>query len=165
MTRQIREVMNPDPTTLSADASVADAARCMRDHDVGDVLVELDGQLRGIVTERDIVVHSVAEDRDLSQVRLGEVCTGEIITLDPETSVEEAVRLMRERALRRLPVCQDGRVVGVVAIGDLIIEFDLDSALAASEQSSGNRDAQTLPTEIRQWGGPGLVRPGRARYA
>ena len=130
MAQTISELMTPNPTVYPATASLADAARAMRDTDVGDVLVERDGTLCGIVTDRDIVVRAVAEDRNPSEVRLGDICSRDLATLAPDDSVEDAIQLMRDKALRRLPICEGGQAVGVISIGDLAIERDSDSALA-----------------------------------
>lgn len=128
--QNIQEVMTRNPMTYPASGTIADAARAMRDNDVGDVLVERDGSVCGIVTDRDIVVRGVAEDCDLNQVSLGDICTETLVTLSPTDSVEDAVRLMRTEALRRLPICDDGKPVGIVSLGDLAVERDPESALA-----------------------------------
>ncbi len=135
---QLREVMTPNPTIYSATTSIADAARAMRDTNVGDVLVERDGALCGIVTDRDIVVRAVAEDRNPSDARLGDICSRELTTLAPTDDVEDAVRVMRDKALRRLPICDGDQPVGVVSLGDLAIERDPDSALAAISTAPPN---------------------------
>ena len=130
MAQTLREVMTQNPKLFPASSTVADAARAMRDDDMGDVLVERDGVLCGIVTDRDIVVRAVAENRNPAEIKIGDICSRDLATLTPDTSVEDAVRLMRERALRRIPVCDDGKAVGVVSIGDLAIDRDGQSALA-----------------------------------
>jgi CBS domain-containing protein len=131
MAQTIRDVMTPNPTVFPATASLVEAAQAMRDGDLGDVLVEQDGQLCGIVTDRDIVVRAIAEGRKPTEVRLGDICTNELTTLSPDASVEEAEHVMRDGALRRVPIVErGGRPVGVVTLGDLAIERDRDSALA-----------------------------------
>jgi CBS domain-containing protein len=130
MVQRIRDVMTTDPTTLPQDATVADAARRMRDEDIGDVLVVRDGELSAILTDRDIAVRVVAEDRVPSDTRLNEVASKDIATLSPDATIADAVRIMRSRALRRVPVVEDGRPVGIVSIGDLAVERDTGSALA-----------------------------------
>jgi CBS domain-containing protein len=132
MSETVRQVMTPDPIVLDADATVADAARAMKARDVGDVLVRSDGTLCGIVTDRDIVVRVVAEAaRDGAMRKLRDVCTGgDLACVAPDDDVDEAIRLMREKAVRRIPVVQDGRPVGIVSIGDLAIARDRKSALA-----------------------------------
>lgn len=130
MAQSIREVMTSDPRTVDASASVVDAAREMRDGDVGPVLVTRDGRICGIVTDRDIVLRVVAEGRDPGGTAIGDVCTESLVTLTPDQTAEEAVRLMREHDVRRVPVVQDGRAAGIVAIGDLAVQRDPESALA-----------------------------------
>jgi CBS domain-containing protein len=130
MAQSIREVMTPNPAMCPATSTVADAARFMRDSDVGDVLVERDGTVCGIVTDRDIVVRAIADGQDPAKTKVGDICSRTLVSLSPVDSVEDAVRLMREKALRRLPILEDDRVVGIVSIGDLAVERDPDSALA-----------------------------------
>lgn len=130
--------MTPNPTVCPATTSLADAAKVMRDRDIGDVLVERDGKLCGVVTDRDIVVRGVAADVDPGAVRTGDICSRELATLSPTDSVRDAVALMRERALRRLPIVESGRPVGIVSLGDLAIERDADSALADISAAPAN---------------------------
>jgi len=139
MAQTVSEVMTQDPTMLDAAETVADAARAMRDRGIGDVVVEDDGRLCGIVTDRDIVVRAVAEGRAPGEVRLRDVCSADLVTVQPDTAVDEAVRLMREKALRRLPVVRGDDVVGIVSLGDLAIERDPDSALGAISSARTNR--------------------------
>lgn len=124
--------MSSDPMTMVETETVASAARMMRDNDIGDVIVlgDTDGRVSGIVTDRDLVVRVMAEERNPEQTTIGAICTGELIAIAPDDSVDTAVALMRERAIRRLPVCEGGKVVGVVSIGDLAERFDQRSALA-----------------------------------
>ncbi len=130
MAQSIREVMTKDPITLPADRPVIEAARCMRDRDIGDVIVTEGDRIIGILTDRDIVVRVVAEGRDPATTTLGEVATGSLATVSPDDSVDDAVRLIREHNVRRLPVVENGRPVGVVTIGDLAMDLDRRSALA-----------------------------------
>jgi CBS domain-containing protein len=126
----LRELMTADPVVLDADATVADAAKAMKARDVGDVLVRSQGELLGIVTDRDLVVRCLAEDaKSAATKRLGEICSRQIRALTPETDVREAIRLMEERAIRRVPVVENGKPVGIVSLGDLAIARDRDSAL------------------------------------
>lgn len=130
MAQLVREIMARDPISLPSDASVLDAARRMRDDDIGDVMVADVDNLLGIVTDRDLVVRVLAEGRDPARTPLAEVFSGELLSVEPEADVDEAARLMRENAVRRLPVVESGRLVGVVTIGDLAVEEDGRSALA-----------------------------------
>lgn len=138
MNLTLRDVMSPAPTVQPATATLADAARAMRDHDIGDVLVERDGSLCGIVTDRDIVVRAVAEDRMPSEVQLGEICSNQLTTLGPDSTLDEAVTLMRTQAVRRLPVCENGRPLGIVSLGDLAMDRDPNSALAGISAAAPN---------------------------
>jgi CBS domain-containing protein len=130
MVTKIRQVMVPRPITVPADCSLTEAAQLMRDGDVGDVIVRDGPRIAGILTDRDIVIRAVAEDRAPADVTVGEICSSDLLTVGPEDAIERAVQLMREGAIRRLPVAEDGRVVGIVTLGDLAIERDEDTALA-----------------------------------
>ena len=122
--------MTRDPRTVNADDPVIDAARIMRDSDIGDAVVMDGGQVTGIVTDRDIVVRSVAEGIDAESASVSEVCTTGVETIEPEASVDDALSLMREKDIRRLPVAKNGRPVGIISLGDLAVEREPDSTLA-----------------------------------
>jgi CBS domain-containing protein len=130
MKQNIREVMTPNPTALAQTATIMEAACAMRDNDIGDVVVLDNGRLCGILTDRDIVVRALAAGRDPTRTSVGEICSRALVTLAPDDSTGEAVRVMRERAIRRLPVEEDGRVVGIVTLGDVAVDADRRSALA-----------------------------------
>ena len=125
----VRDVMTPLPRAMDASASVMDAAEIMRDSDIGDVVVLEDQRLYGILTDRDIVVRVLAEGSDPATVRVGQVCSRELTTIPPTASVGDAVRLIREKAIRRLPVVEEGEVVGIVSMGDIAVARDRKSAL------------------------------------
>lgn len=120
MPHLVREVMTHDPVTLPEEAPVVKAAKLMRDRGIGDVLVVRDDRLRGLVTDRDIVVRAVAEGRDLAATPLATLCTSEVVTVRPDQDVDDAARLMREKDVHQLPVVVEGRPVGVVALADLM---------------------------------------------
>lgn len=126
----VGEFMTTRPLTLPASATLSDAARQMRDADIGDVIVADGDSIRGIVTDRDITVRGVAEDLDPSTTALGEILTEQVITVTPHDDAVAAADVMRTYAVRRLPVMDDGRLVGVVSIGDLAVEREPDSVLA-----------------------------------
>jgi CBS domain-containing protein len=138
MATAIRDLMTTDPVVLPASTTVLDAARRMRDDDIGDVLVEEDGQLRGIVTDRDVVTRVVADNRAPDEVSIGHICSGELHTLSPEDDLEAAVGLLRDHAVRRVPVVEGGTAVGILAIGDLAVTEDQASALADISAAAGN---------------------------
>jgi CBS domain-containing protein len=130
MAQSIQELMTPDPQTIPADATLQDAAREMKSDDIGAVLVEDNGNIAGILTDRDIVVRAIAEGRDPSSIKVGEIASRDVKTLTPNSSVEDAIKIVREQNVRRIPVVEDGRPAGIVSIGDLAVERDSDSALA-----------------------------------
>jgi len=131
MSDRVRNVMTPNPVVLPQTASVLDAARAMAEANVGPVLVvDREEALCGVVTDRDIVVRAVATGRSLASTALGEMCTEETATLAPSDLVGDAIRLMRRHAVRRLPVVDAGRPVGMVSLGDLVLQADSVSASA-----------------------------------
>ena len=129
MGTSISDVMTKDPAMLDVMSTAADAALMMRERGIGDVLVTDGDQLRGIVTDRDIVVRAVAENRNPVAVTVGEICSDDVTSLAPNDSISDAVKLMSDRALRRLPIVDNGRPVGIVSLGDLAVEQDRESAL------------------------------------
>ncbi|GAA0369018.1 CBS domain-containing protein [Actinoallomurus spadix] len=120
MAQKVRDVMTPEPVALPLDAPLTEAARLMRDQGIGGVLVTQAGRLCGLLTDRDIVVRAVAEGRDLYGTRLDQVCSAGVVTIGPDDEAEAAVRLMRERGVRRLPVVEEGRAVGIVSLRDVM---------------------------------------------
>jgi CBS domain-containing protein len=130
MAQSIREVMTADPRTVESGATVAEAAREMRDGDVGSVVVIENGKVAGIITDRDIAVRVVAQGLDPDATRVSEAATMPPVTLTVDQSVDDAIRLVREQEIRRIVVVQDDRAAGIVSLGDLAIERDTDSALA-----------------------------------
>ena len=130
MKQCIGEVMTPCPKTLAPNASLMEAACAMRDYSIGDVVVADGERLYGILTDRDIVVRALAEGLDLQRTSVADICSRELVTMAPNESTGQAVRLMRERAIRRLPVEEGGRVVGIVTLGDVAVDADRRSALA-----------------------------------
>jgi CBS domain-containing protein len=138
MAQSIREVMTSDPRTVPTDATLEDAAREMGRDDIGAVLVEDHGSLAGILTDRDIVVRAIAEHRDPSSTKVGDVATRDVTALTPDQTVDDAIKIVREKNVRRIPVVQDGRPAGIVSIGDLAIERDSGSALADISSEPAN---------------------------
>jgi CBS domain-containing protein len=125
MTKTIREAMTSDPCSIDTDKSVAYAAKMMRDEDVGIAPIVEGDRLVGVLTDRDIAVRVVAEGLDPERVKVYEVATRDVVTLDPEQDLDEALRLLARHQVRRLPVVEeDGRLVGVVAQADVAQEAD-----------------------------------------
>jgi len=126
----VREVMTPGVVAVGPDASLVEAAQLMRARDVGDVLVTGDGRVVGVLTDRDITLRAVADGADPLTVSAQAVCTPHPVVVGPDDPVSRAVDLMRGHAVRRLPVVEDGRPVGMVSLGDLAVAQDPTSALA-----------------------------------
>ena len=125
---KMRDIMSPAPVCMAPGESASAAAQVMKRHGTGTVLVLADGRLSGLVTDRDITVRVLAEDRDARTTQIGDICSPELVVLGPDDDIEQAARLVRERAVRRIPVLQDGIPVGVVSIGDLALQKDATSA-------------------------------------
>ena len=125
MAKTIREVMTSKLCSIDTDKSVAYAAKMMRDEDVGIAPIVEGDRLVGVLTDRDIAVRVVAEGRDPEQVKVTEVASRDVVTLDPQQDLDEALRLMARHQVRRLPVVEeDGRLVGVLAQADVAQEAD-----------------------------------------
>ena len=120
MAKSIRDVMTQNPRTVSNGDSVTDAARRMRDEDAGVVPIVDGDRLVGVLTDRDIVLRVVADGRDPSSARVEEIASENLVTIDPDQGLDEAMRLMAKHQVRRLPVCEeDGRLIGIVAQADI----------------------------------------------
>jgi CBS domain-containing protein len=139
MATTVAEVMTRFPATVTGDVPISEAARQMRASNIGDVLVMDDGRLAGIITDWDIAIRIVAENKDLDRP-VREACSGrELVTVTPDTKIEQAVQLMRNKAIRRLPVVEGDRPVGIVSLGDLAIERDQTSTLADISAAKPNQ--------------------------
>ncbi|MFI9586094.1 CBS domain-containing protein [Streptomyces sp. NPDC052236] len=145
MAQLVRDVMTAGVSAVRPDASLVEAARLMRALDIGDVLVADGDRLIGVVTDRDIATRAVAEGRDPLAVSAESVCTPNPVCIGPEEEVGEAIRLMTTHAVRRLPVMEDGRPLGVVSLGDLAVTQDPDSALAEISMAEPNSERGGTP--------------------
>ncbi len=117
----IRDLMTPTVVTVASSTSLADVAREMREENLAEVLVVDDGLVRGMVTDRDIVVHGVANGLDPNGATAADVCRADLVSVTPGAGVDEAIEVMRRRAVRRIPVLDDGVPVGMLSLGDLAI--------------------------------------------
>ena len=121
MGKQIRDVMTPGPETIQADRPAAEAAKLMKEADAGMIPVVDNGNLLGTVTDRDIAIRLVAEGKD-PQTPVREIATTDPITVEPDRDLDEALQLMAKHQVRRLPVVESGRLVGVLAQADVARE-------------------------------------------
>ena len=125
MGQNIREVMTANPSTLEPNSTVVEAARIMKKADAGVVPVTDSGRLAGMVTDRDIAIRVVAEGKDPGSTKVGEIASTDLVTVDPQQDLDEALRLMAQHKVRRLAVVEeDGRLVGVLAQADVAREGD-----------------------------------------
>ena len=130
MSQLVQDVMTADPITIDATASISEAAQKMREADVGPLIVMKDGEVCGVVTDRDITVRAVAEGKDPNSFPVGEICSKEVATVSPRDKVGMAIDLMEKIAVRRLPVVDNHKPVGIVSLGDLAVQRDPESTLA-----------------------------------
>jgi CBS domain-containing protein len=130
MSQKVHEIMTDRLFTVGKQTTLHEAARRMRDAGIGDVLVVEDGHLSGLVTDRDLVIRALADGKDPGHTSVGEVCSDELVSVEPDDDIPRAVDLMRTHALRRLPVTENDRPVGIISLGDLAIDRDRASALA-----------------------------------
>jgi CBS domain-containing protein len=138
--REIREVMTAAPDAIRTTDTLQEAARLMRTKDIGDVLVEDDqGMLAGIMTDRDVAIRATAEGANPKTTTVEGIFTHDITALAPTDTVQEAVRLMRARDVRRLPVVEAGKAIGIISLGDISVETAPGSILADISAASPDR--------------------------
>ena len=130
MAQSVQEIMTHDPVTADSTQTLVEVARLMRDHDTGAIIATDAGRVRGIVTDRDVVVRAIAVGRDPGEVHVGEICSDQLVTLNPQDRIDTAVETMRRHDVRRLPVVDGDRPIGIVSLGDLAMQRDETSALA-----------------------------------
>ena len=119
MAQTIREFMTKNPRTVSPDQTIQDAAKIMRDEDTGVVPITDGDNLTGVITDRDIAIRAVADGRD-GQTTVSEIASQDVVTVDPQQDLDEALRLMAQHQVRRLPVVEeDGKLVGIVSQADV----------------------------------------------
>jgi CBS domain-containing protein len=130
MGKKIREVMTPAPETIQADRPASEAAKKMKEADAGMIPVMDNGNLLGTVTDRDIALRVVAEGKDPQSTTVGEIASKDVVTVQPDESLDDALQKMAKHQVRRLPVVENGRLIGVVAQADVARE--------GSEQAVGH---------------------------
>ena len=139
MGRSVRDVMTTPPVTLRQTQSCASAARLMRDKDIGAAVVTgADGEVCGMVTDRDIVIRCVADNRNPNTTALARVCSRGLVALSPEDDLRRAVEVMRSNALRRVPIVENGKPIGILSLGDLAVLEAPESALGRISQAPAN---------------------------
>ncbi len=138
MAQTVQEVMTHDPVTVDGSQTLVEVAGLMRDHDTGAVIVTDAGKVSGIVTDRDIVVRAIAQGRDPASTTTGDVQSAGTVTLNPQDRLETAAETMRRHDVRRLPVVDGDRPIGIVSLGDLAVHGDADAELTDISAASPN---------------------------
>lgn len=136
----VEEIMSRDVCTASDEQTAQEAAQLMSDKDIGSVIVTKSGNgaINGIVTDRDIAVRAIAQGAGPESCKLGEIASKELLTLAPKDTIDSAIEKMRSAHIRRLPVVEDEKPVGMVALGDLAAERDPSSVLGEISQAPAN---------------------------
>ena len=137
MDTKVRDIMTPDPVGVYYEQTVAEAARVMRDAGVGAVLVVSGESLSGMVTDRDLVIRGLAEGAGPDSP-VGPLCSEKLVGVDANADLADAERLIREHAVRRLPVIDSGQIVGMVSLADLAASAEPESLLAAVSKARAN---------------------------
>lgn len=122
----VEQLMTKSVISVSPNQTIEEAARLMNEHNIGAIPVVENNQLMGMVTDRDITIRSTADGGNEKQP-VSQVMTNEIVSVSPQTDVEEAARLMAEKQIRRLPVLENNQIVGMVSLGDVATEQQFDS--------------------------------------
>jgi CBS domain-containing protein len=136
MAKKIKESMSSNPCSVDADKPVAYAAKMMKDENVGLAPIVEGERLVGTVTDRDIVTRVVAEGKDPKTTSVKEIATKDVVTVDPGQELGEALRLMAQHQVRRLPVVEGGRLVGVLAQADVAQDASAEQTGRLVEQIS-----------------------------
>lgn len=177
---EVRKIMTADPVSVEPDTTLEEIASLMKEQDIGAVPVVEDGALCGIVTDRDIVIRCIAAGQDATECTAEDVMSTDIQSLGPSASVDEVARLMGDLQIRRLPIVEKNRLVGMVSLGDLAVKSqddDLsgdtledvskgvkqsrsgrtannsaDSAKSRRDRAAGNARAEAQPLEAESSG-------------
>ena len=170
---KISEIMTTEIKKATPDNTLADIAAMMRDEDVGALPVVQDGELRGIVTDRDIVVRAIAEGKEPTTTTVQEVLSQELESVEPDDDVEDAADLMASRQIRRLPVVQRGKLIGMVSLGGIAVKHEESTAshalegvsegVKASTRASTRSEAETTRTRSIDTRGPSRKSTTKAR--
>jgi CBS domain-containing protein len=119
MGKSISEVMTRDVRATEPSATIADAAKTMASEDIGPIPVVEGGRIVGIVTDRDIVVRVIAAGKDPNSTTVGEIASSDVVTVAPDDDIDDALTMMAQNQVRRLPVVEGDRLVGIVAQADV----------------------------------------------
>lgn len=149
---RISEVMTNELATVPPEASVAEVAAIMRDRDIGDVLIVENGKLRGIVTDRDLALQVLAEDHDPQSTTVDHYMNEKVITGDAAWNLDRAAKTMAKFQVRRLPIVEEGRLVGIVSLGDIARYEKNKGVVSKSLEAVSEPDTITVPGASRRNG-------------
>jgi CBS domain-containing protein len=133
---RIQELMTVKPRTVKTGDSIVDAAKLMRGEDAGIAPIVDGDRLVGVVTDRDIAIRVVAEGKDPSTTKVEEIASRNLVTVEPGQDLDDALRLMAQHQVRRLPVVDDGKLVGIVAQADVAKHADAERTGKVVEEIS-----------------------------
>src|SRR4051812_20957654 len=133
---KVQEIMTVEVATATPDTTLEDVATMMRDEDTGAIPVVDGDEITGIITDRDIVIRAIAEGKDPVETTVEDILTGNLETIEPDTDVEEAAQMMSRRQIRRLPVVENGRLIGMLSLGDIAVKEHSETAGEALEDVS-----------------------------
>lgn len=141
---KVKDKMTKNVAHVCPDATITETAQLMQKHNVGSIPVVEQDNLVGIVTDRDIVVRNIAQGSDPQTTQVSSVMTSQIISVTPDDDVDEVTFQMATNKIRRVPVVDNNKLVGILAIGDVATDkrFDMEAAMALSEISSPAKPAQ-----------------------
>ena len=180
---KVREIMSTGVAKATPDNTLVDIAAMMRDKDIGSLPVVENGELKGILTDRDIVVRAIAEGQDPSTATVQEVLSQDLESVQADDDVKQAADLMASRQIRRLPVLEDGELVGMVSLGDIAVKHEegfaahalkgvsegaksaSPTAAAASEESKPKRSAAKSAAGAGRASGTSKARRTRKKAA
>jgi CBS domain-containing protein len=152
---EVRKIMTADPVSVEPDTTLEEIATLMKEQDIGAIPVVEDGELCGIVTDRDIVIRCIAAGQDATECTAEEVMSADVQALGPDASVDEAARLMGDLQIRRLPIVEKKRLVGMLSLGDVAVKSKdddlsgdtLEDVSKGVKQSRGNARVESRPRE------------------
>jgi CBS domain-containing protein len=136
---QVRDVMSTGVVSVQLHDTLADAARAMRENNIGDVVVLNGDQLFGIITDRDIVVRGIAEGFRAGITEVKDIASKHVVSIAPDDYVGDAMQIMKDKAIRRLPVVENGEVIGVISLGDAVLQEEPETAAADISAAPPNR--------------------------
>jgi CBS domain-containing protein len=163
---KVRQIMTTDVECAEPDSTLQEIASMMKEENVGSIPVVDEDELCGIITDRDIVVRCVAEGKDPGECTADEILSEELHSIEPDADVETASRIMAERQVRRLPVVQDGHLVGMISLGDIAVKHgdDAEAGETLQEVSQGVKQPRAAQARVSGRQSAGKAMGGRQQH-